>query len=194
MNALRVLASVPRRLKYWANCPRIGPDVPLTHWMLHFPELASRLASRKLAAFGEGSSIRPGSYLVETASISIGRNVVIRPNTMLMASPVALISIGNDVLIGSGVHIIASNHNFDDPDRKIADQGHDPDKAGVRIDDDVWIGANAILLAGVHIGRHSVVAAGSIVNRDVPPFSVVGGVPAKLIRRIPVSDHPETDT
>ena len=52
------------------------------------------------------------------------------------------------------------------------------------IDDDVWIGANAVITAGVHIGRHSVVAAGAVVTKDVPEYSVVGGVPAKVIRTI----------
>lgn len=182
MRILRFISSFFGRFIFWANCPRIGPDVPLTHWFLHFPELGNWLAQKKLKSFGIGSSIRPGSYLVETGNITIGRNVVIRPNTMLMASPTAPILIGNDVLIGAGVHVIASNHNFDDPTLKIADQGHDTLKVGVHIDDDSWIGANVIILAGVHIGRRCIIAAGSVVTRDVPAFTVVGGVPAKHLR------------
>ena len=54
----------------------------------------------------------------------------------------------------------------------------------IRIDDDVWIGANAVITAGVHIGSHSVVAAGAVVTKDVPEYSVVAGVPAKVIKTI----------
>ena len=180
----RAVTSFWRRLKYWAACERIGPDVPLTHWMLHFPGLATRLARRKLLRFGDGSELRPNCYLVETKSISIGNKVVIRPNSMLMASPLAPITIGNDVLIGAGVHMIAANHRFDDADTKISEQGHEFSKGGITIESDVWIGANAMVLAGVTVGTHSVIGAASVVTRDVPAYSMVAGIPAKVIRNL----------
>ncbi|BDW83638.1 hypothetical protein MACH24_30760 [Erythrobacter sp. Dej080120_24] len=171
------------RLRFWATTMRIGPDIPLTHWRLYFPRSARRLATSKLARFGEGSSIRPHSYLVETQHIEIGARVVIRPHTMLMADGDARIIIGDDVLIGAGVHIYVNNHRFDRSDMPIADQGYYPSE-DVVIEDDVWIGANAVLLPGVRIGRHSVIAAGSVVTKSVPPCTVYGGVPARKLKDI----------
>lgn len=178
------MLGIMKRLQFWATTSRIGPDIPLTHWMLFFPRQAERLARRKLARFGNGSSIRPHSYLVETQHIEIGERVVIRPHTMLMADAQARIIIGNDVLIGAGVHMYVNNHRFDRTDLLIADQGYCPSE-DVVVEDDVWIGANAILLPGVRVGRHSVIAAGSVVTKSVPPFTVCGGIPARKLKDIP---------
>jgi len=171
------------RIKFWIKTRRIGPDIPLTHWMLHFPGLARWLAVRKLGAFGEGSALRPFCYLVETQHIQIGKRVVIRPNTMLMADGDARILIGDDVLIGAGVHIYVNNHRFDRLDVRIADQGYFPSQ-DVVIEDDVWIGAQSILLPGVRVGKHAVIAAGSVVTKPVDAYSVYAGVPARKIRSI----------
>lgn len=157
--------------------------MPLTHWLLYFPDLGAWLAKRKFRRFGTNSQLRPHCYAVRTDCIDIGERVVIRPNTILMASDVASICIGNDVLIGSGVHIYSSNHRFDSRDCPIALQGHSPSNDLI-IEDDVWIGANAILLPGVRIGKHSVIAAGSVVTRSVEPYTLNGGIPARKIRSI----------
>jgi len=170
-----------RRIQFWLTEKRIGPDMPLTHWMLQFPSLGRWLAEHKLAQFGAGSSLRPYCSLVRTERIEIGERVVIRPQTILMANDQARIVIGSDVLIGSGVHFYASNHRFDRRDKKIAEQGHSPAEDLV-VEDDVWIGANAVILAGVRIGRHSVIAAGSVVTKSVEPFSLYAGVPARKIK------------
>lgn len=173
-----------RRIRFWATEPRIGPDMPLTHWRLHFPELGRKLAEGKLARFGSGSSLRPHCYLVRTDRIEIGARVVIRPQTTIMANDIARIVIGDDVLIGSGVHFYAANHSFERTDIPIASQGHEKAE-DIVVEDDVWIGAGAIILPGVRIGRHSVVAGGSVVTKSVPPFTVYGGVPARKLRDIP---------
>lgn len=172
-----------RRLRFWWDEPRIGADIPLTHWMLQFHGPGRWLAERKLARFGEGSSLRPFCNLVRTDRIEIGARVVIRPQTIIMANDIARIIIGNDVLIGSGAHFYAANHAFDLPDLLIAAQGHSPAEDLV-IEDDVWIGAGAIILPGVRIGRHSVVAAGSVVTKSIEPFSVYAGIPARKIKDI----------
>ena len=78
--------------------------------------------------------------------------------------------------------ITALNHNFSDAEKRIDEQG--VNTTPVVIEDDIWIGANAVILPGVTIGQHSVVAAGAIVTKDVPPHSLVAGVPAKVIRQI----------
>jgi len=92
------------------------------------------------------------------------------------------VSIGNHVNLAQGITVTALNHNFSDTSKRIDAQG--VDTKPIVIDDDVWIGANAVILPGVTIGRHVVVAAGAVVTHDVPDNCVVGGVPAKLIKQI----------
>lgn len=96
------------------------------------------------------------------------------------------VTIGNNVNLAQGITVSALNHNFEDTRLRIDEQGVNTSE--IIIDDDVWIGANAVITAGVHIGRHSVVAAGAVVTKDVPEYSVVGGVPAKVIRTIRQTD------
>ena len=92
------------------------------------------------------------------------------------------VSIGNHVNLAQGITVTALNHNFEDTEKRIDEQG--VSTPPVVIDDDVWIGANAVILPGVHIGNHCVVAAGAVVTKDVPPHSLVGGVPAKIMKQI----------
>ena len=90
------------------------------------------------------------------------------------------VCIGNHVNLAQGITVTALNHNFADSNRKIDEQGISTKP--VVIGDDVWIGANAVILPGVTIGRHVVVAAGAVVTKDVPDYSLVAGVPAKEIK------------
>ena len=90
--------------------------------------------------------------------------------------------IGSHVNLAQGITITALNHNFEDSEKRIDEQG--VSTSAVTIEDDIWIGANAVVLSGVTIGHHSVVAAGAVVTKDVPPHSLVAGVPAKVIKQI----------
>lgn len=92
------------------------------------------------------------------------------------------VAIGSHVNLAQGVVVTALNHNFAENDKPIDQQGVSVSQ--VTIEDDCWIGANATILPGVTIGSHSVVAAGAVVTNDVPPHSLVGGVPAKIIKQI----------
>ena len=92
------------------------------------------------------------------------------------------VCIGNHVNLAQGITITALNHNFEDASKRIDEQGISTKP--VVIGDDVWIGANAVILPGVTIGSHCVVAAGAVVTKDVPDNCVVGGVPAKVIKKI----------
>jgi acetyltransferase-like isoleucine patch superfamily enzyme len=92
------------------------------------------------------------------------------------------VTIGNHVNLAQGITVTALNHNFSESDIRIDEQG--VSTTPVMIEDDVWIGANAVILPGVSIGTHSVVAAGAIVTKDVPPHSLVAGVPAKVIKQL----------
>lgn len=144
------------------------------------------LCKRKFKKFSDTSEFRPGAYAVCCSKISIGERVVIRPGTMLFASPGvngAGIIINNDVLIGSGVHFYTANHTFKDVNVSIIDQGHDASQEVV-LEKGCWIGANAILLAGVTIGENSVIGAGSIVTQSIPAGVVAAGNPAKIIKNI----------
>ncbi len=92
------------------------------------------------------------------------------------------VCIGSHVNLAQGITVTALNHNFEDTTRRIDEQGISTKP--VVIGDDVWIGANAVILPGVTIGRHAVVAAGAVVSKDVPDYCIVAGVPAKVIKEI----------
>ncbi|MBR6866986.1 MAG: acyltransferase [Prevotella sp.] len=92
------------------------------------------------------------------------------------------VTIGHHVNLAQGITVTALNHNFADITRRIDQQG--VATSPVVIDNDVWIGANAVILPGVTIGSHAVVAAGAVVTKDVPGNCIVAGVPAKIIKRL----------
>ena len=92
------------------------------------------------------------------------------------------VTIGSHVNLAQGITVTALNHNFTDTEKRIDEQG--VSTSPVTIEDDIWIGANATILSGVKIGQHSVIAAGAVVTKDVPPHSLVAGVPAKVIKQI----------
>lgn len=129
---------------------------------------------------GKHAIIRPtniyGSAIGE--GLKIGNNSSIGPYSYIGCS--GYIEIGDNVMMSPRVSIYSENHLFDNPELTIKEQG--VKREFVKIEDDCWIAANTIILAGVTIGRGSVIAAGSVVNKDVPPYSIVGGVPAKVIK------------
>jgi galactoside O-acetyltransferase len=158
--------------------------------------------SRRLAELGPGSvfegrvriggckNIRIGrSFSVMSNSslwawrghIEIGDRVSMNSNVIVDACDDGVIRIGNDVLIGPNVVMRASNHVYKSPDRPINRQGHTGGTIVVR--DDVWIASNVVIVPGVTIGEHSVISACSLVSHDVEPWTVVGGVPAAVIKR-----------
>lgn len=92
------------------------------------------------------------------------------------------VTIGSHVNLAQGITITALNHNFEKPEQRIDQQG--VSTSSIVIGDDCWIGAHAVVLPGVTIGEHCVVAAGAVVTKDVPPHSLVAGVPAKVIKSI----------
>jgi acetyltransferase-like isoleucine patch superfamily enzyme len=92
------------------------------------------------------------------------------------------VKIGDNVNLAQGITVTALNHNFNDPSKRIDEQG--VSTSAVNIGNDIWIGANAVILPGVSIGNHSVVAAGAVVTKDVPAHTLVAGVPAKVIKEI----------
>jgi acetyltransferase-like isoleucine patch superfamily enzyme len=161
------------------------------------------LKGRKQMAIGEGSRIGAHCTIVAdqpSSFVKIGARCLIGPFAILMTyggtihigndcsvNPFCVLyghgglKIGNGVRIASGAVIIPANHNYSDPDVPIHRQG--VSAVGITIEDDVWVGANVTLLDGVRVGTGSIIAAGAVLTCDVEPFTIVGGVPARLIKR-----------
>jgi acetyltransferase-like isoleucine patch superfamily enzyme len=115
-------------------------------------------------------------------NIEVGDDVSIGSGAVLMATE-SRIRIGNKVMFGPNPTVVAGNHNSSQVGKFMYDvhEKRAEDDQDVVIEDDVWLGAGATVLKGVTIGRGSIVAAGALVNKDVMPYSIVGGVPAKVI-------------
>lgn len=136
---------------------------------------------RKRAKIGN-SDIHPTAIIREGEHVSIGDNCLINHNNVIQAgkSKNGTITIGNYVHTGTNVIMLAFNHGF--YTRDIPTKQQDYLEAPIVIEDDVWIGAGVIILAGVTIGKGAIIASNAVVNKDVPPYTIVGGVPAKIIK------------
>lgn len=121
--------------------------------------------------------IAPGARLTHTYGIRAGRNLHLNGGTYLDGR--GGLTIGNHVLIGPNAVILSSQHQWTDPDVPIVLQGHK--LAATSIGDDVWVGANAIVTPGVTLATGTVVGAGAVVTADTQPYSIVAGVPARVI-------------
>ncbi len=109
-------------------------------------------------------------------TIHIGHNCFFNMNITMLDN--ARIDIGNHVLIGPNCQFYTPSHDMDYRERRLWKTHSQP----IRVEDDVWIGGNVVITQGVTIGARSVIAAGSVVTRDVPPDSLYGGSPARLLR------------
>lgn len=140
----------------------------------HIPWMAFRLFFyRRFFDIGQGSTMMMGLKLRKMDGLELGKNCNINPDCMLDTRGGKIV-MGNYVDIAPEVNIWTLEHDFQDPDFR--SQG-----AAVVIDDFVWIANRAIILPGVHLGEGAVVAAGAVVTKSVEPWTVVGGVPAKVI-------------
>ena len=136
---------------------------------------------------GPGTLVMHGSVLhvynfrdLPRAGIRIGRDSLIGEYNVIRGQ--GGVTLGDRVYTSPMVQIVAVNHVFDDPDRPFVEQGITAQ--GIVVEDDVWIGSGAVLTDGVRVHRGAVVAAGAVVTRDVPAHTVVGGMPARVIREI----------
>lgn len=126
---------------------------------------------------GKNINVERGAWI--GYNIEIGDNSGIGINAQLNTG--GGIIIGKNVMMGPDVVILTQDHKHDDVTKPMIEQGYE--KASVIIEDDVWIGIRAIILAGVRIGRSSIIGAGAVVTKDVLPFSIVGGNPARVIKQ-----------
>ena len=130
---------------------------------------------------GNCNEIMNGCLLMTCGgTISIGSHCSINPYTIIYGHGAGTL-IGNNVLIAGHCMLIPANHVFSRTDIPINQQGTSSN--GIIIEDDVWIGASCQVLDGVRIGKGSIIAAGSVVNKSVEPYSVVGGVPARVLKK-----------
>ena len=185
-------------------------DNPQLKWLLDWlimnqrdarPRWYVRLLAPLYQHRGRGSKIYP-SVRMDTPPyrrFSLGQNSVVESYSCinnavgdviigdytrigLHTTIIGPVTIGNHVNLAQGITVTALNHNFSEADKRIDEQGVSTGQ--VVIGDDVWIGANAVVLPNVSIGRHCVIAAGAVVTKDVPDGCVVAGIPAKIIKRL----------
>lgn len=144
-------------------------------YALFFPLIRRTLVKGYLKQCGKQPRVKSGADISPNATLGdyseLGTRCLIQSN----------VHIGSNVLMGPDVKIYSRNHKFERLDVPIREQGKNYYKT--IIGDDVWIGANAIILAGVHVGSHSIIAAGAVVAKDVEEFTIVGGVPARSIKK-----------
>lgn len=162
---------------YYLDKLQINSHVTIEeHALLNYPLTSNH---KYTLIIGEGSYIgRFAQLSPQNGFIKIGANCTIHPFCVLLGE--GGITIGNDVRIAATTIIASVNHIFKDRNIPIWKQGMNA--KGIKIGNDVWIGANCTILDGVTIGNGAVIAAGAVVNKDVEENSIVGGVPSRLIK------------
>jgi acetyltransferase-like isoleucine patch superfamily enzyme len=164
-----MIASVKRAMEITANLNRLTyNDTDAIR------ALFSELIGKKV---DDSFSLIPPFYTTGGPEISVGRNVFVNQNCTFY--DVGGLDIADDVLIGPNVSIITSGHPIEPSQRRAYVIGKP-----IVIERNVWIAAGATIIGGVTVGENSVVAAGSVVTRDIPPNTLVGGNPARVIRSI----------
>ena len=164
------------------------------------------LRGASLIRFGRGVTLERGVIIdgLTRQGVVLGDNVKIGAYSVLMGAPVSnlgegirigansavdaysfigssgFVSIGENVIMGQHVGFHPENHDFDRTDVPIRAQG--TTRQGITIEDDVWVGSNAVFLDGAHVGRGSVIGAGAVVRGTIPSYSIAVGVPAKVVR------------
>jgi acetyltransferase-like isoleucine patch superfamily enzyme len=180
------LAAIESRVRLrFANYIKLGHGVYLDEGVyLH--------ACPRGIEIGPGSIVMHGAVLhvynfrdMPQSGIKIGRDSLIGEYSVIRGQ--GGVQIGDRVYTSPFTQIIAVNHVFEDPNRPFVDQGITAE--GIIIEDDVWLGAGAVITDGVRVGKGAVVAAGAVVTKDVPPHTVVGGVPAKPLKTIDGSSN-----
>jgi len=152
---------------------RFTPEV-YRPYRLFFPWLRKRFVSLFLDRCGKGVIVKHNADI--SPHMEIGDHSEFGTRCMIQSHT----KIGNNVIMGPDVKIYSRNHRFSTLETPIQYQGKI--QKNTSIGSDVWIGANTVILPGVQIGDHAVIGAGSIVTKDVPPYAVIGGNPAEIIK------------
>ncbi len=132
---------------------------------------------------GAGVLLEPNVWITAPgdARISIGAGSFLNQGVMIAAEE--LVEIGEHCMLANGCFVTDASHRYDDPERPITWQGF-TSKGPTRIGDNCWLGANVVVTSGVSIGERCVIGANSVVTRDIAPFSVAAGAPAKVLRQV----------
>lgn len=155
----------------------------------YFPRVPHHIIGKKLRGFlcrfifrkcGKNINVERMAYFGSGKNIEIGSNSGIGINAQIWGVEIGNLIIGNNVMMGPDVVILTLKHNYNDIKCPISTQEAYATK--VIIEDDVWIGIRAIILPGVKICKGAVVGAGALVTKDIPSYSIVGGVPAKVLK------------
>ena len=151
----------------------------LNLWAYQAINMAS---DRRYMKVGKNTNVHPTAIIRYGQNVKIGDNCLINHNNLLQPGkgPNGSITIGNYVHTGVNVMFMAFNHGLYTTDVPTKEQ--DYMDAPIVVEDDVWVGGGSIILSGVTIGKGAVIAAGAVVNKDVPPYAIVGGVPAKVLK------------
>lgn len=159
----------------------LGKHMPLSDSRFSFGSKRVRAFCGKLLLnhCGKNVNIEKGAQF--STEVSLGDNSGIGVNATISS----YVTIGNDVMMGPECLIYTANHTMQRRDIPMRLQGHEQARPVV-IGNDVWIGGRVIILPGVHIGDGAVIGAGSVVTKDVPPYAIVGGNPAKVIKERPL--------
>lgn len=142
------------------------------------PATATRMLEELVGECGPGLDFRPPIYLEYKERVKFGSNVFINANLMIMGS--GIVTIGDNALIGPDTRFYTVNHIFDVTLRREGWERAFP----ITLEPDVWLGGSVVVCPGVTIGRGSVVAAGAVVTKDVPPHTLVAGNPARVVREL----------
>ncbi len=177
----------------------VGMGIRLIMWRPFFAACSKvRFGSGLVVRGGRNMHLATGVRLghgcqlyAENGILKLGQNTALSPGVIVDASD-GCIRMGRQVAVGPGTVIRAANHCFNRTDIPIMLQGHSYGE--INIDDDVWIAANCTITPNVHIGQGAVVGAGAVVTRDVAAYTIVGGIPARVIghRGQGVEDSPHT--
>lgn len=138
-----------------------------------------RVLGKTIVLLGDRVTIRSFVNLAGNGTIKIGNRTTI--NEYCAITAVRQVVVGSDCMFGPGVTVLDVDHEFADLEKPMAQQGYRTES--VTIGNDVWLGTGAVVLRGVTIGDGAVVGANSVVTKDVQPYEIVGGVPAKTIGR-----------
>jgi acetyltransferase-like isoleucine patch superfamily enzyme len=150
-------------------------------WPLHGNVLEAMREGR--LQLGAEVLLEPGVWITAPgrARVRIGEGSFLNQGVMVAAEQ--LVEIGRHCMLANGCFVSDANHRFDDPAKPITWQGFES-KGPTRIGDDCWLGANVVVTSGVNIGERCVIGANSVVTRDVEPFSIAAGLPARVIKRV----------
>ena len=132
---------------------------------------------------GKGALLEPDVWITAPgrARVRIGEGTFLNLGVMIAAE--TLVEIGDHCMLANGCFVSDASHRYDDPEKPITWQGFES-KGPTRIGDNCWLGANVVVTSGVTIGERCVIGANSVVTKDIEPFSVAAGVPARVLRKI----------